>query len=54
MWGSGIVGLGQRTMRSPNGRELDWFSIGFSPRKDALALYLAGGGEIVVKMVFRT
>lgn len=43
MWGSAIVGLGQRTIRYPNGRELDWFSIGFSPRKDALALYLAGG-----------
>ena len=45
MWGSGIVGLGQRTLRYPNGRELDWFSIGFSPRKEALTLYLAGGVE---------
>lgn len=51
MWGSGIVGLGQRTIRYPNGRELDWFSIGFSPRKDALALYLAGGVETHAALV---
>ncbi len=51
MWGSAIVGLGQRTIRYPNGRELDWFSIGFSPRKDALALYLAGGVETHAELV---
>lgn len=51
MWGSGIVGLGQRTIRYPNGRELDWFSIGFSPRKDALTLYLAGGVETHAELV---
>lgn len=51
MWGSGIVGLGQRIIRYPNGRELDWFSIGFSPRKDALTLYLAGGVETHAELV---
>ena len=51
MWGGAIVGLGQRTIRYPNGRELDWFSIGFSPRKDALALYLAGGIETHAELV---
>jgi hypothetical protein len=43
MYGKAIVGFGQRTLVYPNGRELDWFQIGFSPRKSDLTLYLAGG-----------
>ncbi|HEY2509848.1 MAG TPA: DUF1801 domain-containing protein [Polyangiaceae bacterium] len=40
MWGRAIVGFGDRTLKYPSGRELEWFSIGFSPRKQALTLYL--------------
>lgn len=40
MWGSGIVGFGDKRLKYESGRELDWFSIGFSPRKQALTLYL--------------
>ncbi|WP_203453648.1 DUF1801 domain-containing protein [Jiangella aurantiaca] len=42
MWGVGIVGFGARRLRYDSGRELDWFDIGFSPRKQALTLYLPG------------
>lgn len=42
MWGVGIVGFGSRRLRYDSGRELDWFDIGFSPRKQALTIYLPG------------
>ncbi|MFI5486861.1 DUF1801 domain-containing protein [Micromonospora echinaurantiaca] len=40
MWGDSIVGFGQRRLRYATGRELDWFLVGFSPRKAATTLYL--------------
>jgi len=43
MWGSSIVGYGQMTYHGSNGRAVDWFPVGFSPRKAALVLYLMGG-----------
>jgi len=45
MWGPGIIGFGSATSRYPSGREIDWFPVGFSPRKNALTLYLMGGLE---------
>lgn len=42
MWGTGIVGFGQRHLVYDSGRELDWMVVGFSPRKAATTLYLAG------------
>ena len=45
MWGSSIIGFGSRLLKYPNGRELDWMVIGFSPRKANITLYLAGGVE---------
>jgi hypothetical protein len=39
MWGSAIIGFGDITFKYENGRELDWFKIGFSPRKQAVVLY---------------
>lgn len=41
MWGSAIIGFGDRRLVYDSGRELDWFIIGFSPRKNALSLYLS-------------
>ncbi|WP_242112069.1 DUF1801 domain-containing protein [Luteimonas aquatica] len=41
LWGSGIVGFDQYHYRYENGREGDWPVVGFAPRKQALALYLA-------------
>jgi Domain of unknown function (DU1801) len=42
MWGSGIIGFGDRHLKYESGRELDWFVMGFSPRKQNLALYISG------------
>lgn len=39
MWGTSIVGFGDVHLKYESGRELDWFTMGFSPRKDALTLY---------------
>ena len=39
MWGSAIIGFGDVTLKYENGRELDWFKIGFSPRKQSFSLY---------------
>ena len=41
MWGSSMIGFGNFRYKSPNtGREVDWFKIGFSPRKANLSLHL--------------
>jgi hypothetical protein len=42
MWGASMIGFGKLRYKSPNtGREVDWFKIGFSPRKANLSLHLA-------------
>jgi hypothetical protein len=43
MWGSSIVGFGSYHFRYASGREGDWFTTGFSPRKQNLTLYVMGG-----------
>ena len=43
MWGASIVGYGALTYTGRSGRTVDWFSVGFSPRKAALTVYLMGG-----------
>ncbi len=41
MWGSSMIGFGDVRYKSPaTGREVDWFKIGFSPRKGNLSLHL--------------
>ena len=45
MWGPAIVGFGDRRLKYDSGRELDWFVIGFSPRKRDLTLYNALGSS---------
>ena len=43
MWGASIIGYGDVRFKSPTtGREVDWFRIGFSPRKTNLTLYFNG------------
>ena len=39
LWGPSIVGFGDIHLVYESGRELDWFKIGFSPRKPDLVLY---------------
>lgn len=43
MWGDAIVGFGAMTYAGSKGRTVDWFPVGFSPRKAALVVYLMGG-----------
>jgi hypothetical protein len=45
MWGTSIIGFGNIHLKYESGRELDWFPIGFSPRKQSITLYLMGGLE---------
>jgi len=41
MWGSSMIGFGNKRYKSPaTGREVDWFKMGFSPRKANLSLHL--------------
>ena len=41
MWGSSMIGFGKLRYKSPRtGREVDWFKIGFSPRKANFSLHL--------------
>jgi len=45
MWGDSIVGFDSYHYVYASGREGDWMKIGFSPRKQALTLYLKAGYE---------
>lgn len=41
MWGSSMIGFGKLRYKSPRtGREVDWFKLGFSPRKANFSLHL--------------
>lgn len=54
MWGSAIVGYGEMTYEGSGGKRVDWFPVGFSPRKGALVVYLMGGlranGALLAKL----
>lgn len=46
MWGASLIGFGEVRYKSPaTGREVDWFRIGFSPRKANFSLYLFMQGK---------
>ncbi|HNR21030.1 MAG TPA: DUF1801 domain-containing protein [Bacteroidia bacterium] len=41
IWGTSMIGFGDKRYKSPaTGREVDWFKIGFSPRKANFSLHL--------------
>lgn len=41
MWGSSMIGFGNKIYKSPaTGREVEWFKVGFSPRKANISLHL--------------
>lgn len=54
MWGANIVGFGETRLRYASGRTLDWFVVGFSPRKAATTLYLGeeftGKAELLARL----
>ena len=39
MWGASIVGFGRRKYTYASGKEGEWMTMGFSPRKQNIALY---------------
>jgi len=43
MWGPAIVGFGRRLQTYASGKQAEWMQIGFSPRKQNIALYLMMG-----------
>ncbi|MBT6164783.1 MAG: DUF1801 domain-containing protein [Phycisphaerae bacterium] len=47
MWGESIIGFGDEHLIYASGRELDWFRIGFSPRKKEISLYLMFDNSII-------
>ncbi len=54
MWGSNIVGFGNHHYKYESAREGDWFSLGFSPGKQHLTVYIMTGfsryGEIMKRL----
>ena len=45
MWGKDIVGFGKQNYYYSSGRSGEWFVMGFSPRKQALTLYITANLE---------
>ena len=45
MWGTAIIGFGETRLKYDSGRELDWFIMGFSPRKQNFSFYVSGAVE---------
>jgi hypothetical protein len=43
LWSSDTIGFGRYHYRYKTGQEGDFFSVGFSPRKDRLTLYIMSG-----------
>lgn len=43
MWGTSIIGFGTYHYKYASGREGDWMQVGFSPRKQAMTLYIMSG-----------
>ncbi|MBT30854.1 MAG: hypothetical protein CMO01_14445 [Thalassobius sp.] len=43
MWGTSIIGFGKYHYKYESGREGDFFMVGFSPRKQNLAVYIMPG-----------
>ena len=41
MWGDSIIGFGSLSLKYASGRDVEWFPVGFSPRKQNLTLYFS-------------
>ncbi len=51
MWGPAIVGFGSSKYKYPDGREMDWMQLAFSPRKQNLTLYVVDGSAEQQKLL---
>lgn len=45
MWGSSLVGFGRYSYTYASGRSGEWFTVGLSPRRSSLTIYLMDGFE---------
>jgi hypothetical protein len=45
IWGTGIVGFGERVLTIASGDSYPWMEVGFAPRKAATVVYLMDGFE---------
>ncbi len=45
LWGTSIVGYGRYRYDYPSGRSGDWMLTGYSPRKQAMTVYIMSGFE---------
>jgi hypothetical protein len=45
MWGDAIVGFGRTEYANAQGTTVEWFPVGFSPRKQQTVVYLIEGFE---------
>ena len=51
MWGTAIVGFGSYHYKYESGHEGEMCMIGFSPRKQNIALYVGAGNENIQKLL---
>ena len=51
MWGSSIIGFGESHLKYASGRELEWFKIGFSPRKTDFSLYVLNKSKKMTQLL---
>jgi|SRR5690606_502908 len=52
MWGNSMIGFGKLRYKSAaTGREVDWFKIGFAPRKGNLSIHLVGDLELYADLL---
>lgn len=51
MWGTSIIGFDQYHYKYNSGREGDFFKVGFSPRKQNLAIYIMAGFDRYEKLM---
>lgn len=45
LWGTSVVGFGERTLTIASGDSYPWMEVGFAPRKAATVVYLMDGFE---------
>jgi hypothetical protein len=45
LWGDAIIGYGFERLTYSSGRVVDWFRVGFSPRKGKISLYVTFDAE---------
>lgn len=53
MWGSSIVGFGEYHYTNGSGKRASWMRTGFSPRKQALTVYIMDGFDSYEQLLDR-